>query len=247
MFIGDGQDRVRSLFVRSHGDQRHVIVGHFKQRARSRVYRCRDVGKNPFDGCFYLVDIDVAYNDDRLQVGAVPFVIIIAQFIRFEIVDHVDCADRHPVGITAVRIDFRKLLFPYAGLCVLACAPFLADHAAFLVDRRIGKRDEARPVMQDQQAGIDYAFACHRGIHDHINRFVETGIGIEIFTHTHADALGKIVHSFVRKVFRAVEGHMFQEVCQSALILFFQHGAYVLGDIKVSPFFRLFIMTDVIG
>ena len=91
--------------------------------------------------------------------------------------------------------------------------------------------------MQDQQAGIHYTLASHWGIHNHINRFIEAGISIEIFTHTHTDTFSKFVHSLIREVFGTVECHMFQEMCQPALIFFFENGTDVLGDIEIGPFF----------
>lgn len=109
------------------------------------------------------------------------------------------------------------------------------------------ERDEARPVVQDQQAGVDNALAGDRSVHDHINRFVETCISVEVLAPAHPDALGKFIHAVSGEVLGPVERHVFEEMGQSALVLVFQDRSDILGDKEIRTVFRLCVVADVIG
>ena len=247
VLIEYGKDHIGSLLVRSNGNKRFIIVRHFRIFPFGRIYRSRDISKNTFYGRFHLVYIYIPYNDNALQVGAIPFFIIVAKLVRLEVVDHVDRADRHPVCIFVVRKHFRELLFPDTCLGILSRAPFLPDHAPFLFDGRICEGDEARPVVQDQQAGVDNAFAGDRSVHDHVDRFVETCISVEVLTSAHPDAFGKFIHAMPWEVLCSVERHVFKEMGQSALVLVFQDRSDILGDKEIRTVFRLCIVSDVIS
>ena len=66
--------------------------------------------------------------------------------------------------------------------------------------------------MQDQQAGVDDTLAGDRSVHDHINRFVETCISVEVLASAHSDALGKFIHAMSGEVPGSIERHMFEEM-----------------------------------
>jgi hypothetical protein len=70
-----------------------------------------------------------------------------------------------------------------------------------------------------------------------IHRLVDGGIGIQVGTKLHADSLAPRYDTqlltLAREVLGAVEGHMFEEVCQSTLTGFLQYTTYALGNVKV--------------
>lgn len=86
---------------------------------------------------------------------------------------------------------------------------------------------------------------------DAVNSFIHRGIGVEV--HTEFDTfrfapLYDTQASFVAgEVFRTVEGHVLQEVCQSALLWLFEDRTYFLCDMKFNTVFGFFVVTDVIG
>ena len=104
VFIEDVKDCVGSLLVLGDRDQRQIIVGNRYLFPFCRVDRCGDIGEHLFDRCLYLIYIYISHDDDRLQVRTIPFLVVSSQFIRFEVFDHVDRADRHPVRVTASRV-----------------------------------------------------------------------------------------------------------------------------------------------
>ena len=101
--------------------------------------------------------------------------------------------------------------------------------------------------MQDQQAGVDNALAGDRSVHNHIDRFVETGISVEVLTSAHPDALGEFVHAVSREMLGPVERHVLEEMGQSALVLIFQDRSDVLGDKEIRTVFRLCVVADIVG
>jgi len=52
---------------------------------------------------------------------------------------------------------------------------------------------------------------------------------------------------FPRKMFRAIEGHVFQEMGQSVLVVFLQNCPHILNDIKTCPLFGFLVVADVVG
>ena len=132
----------------------------------------------------------------------------------------------------------------YAPGHPVACA-IPPDHAPFLFDGRICEGDGARPVVQDQQAGVDNALASDRSVHDHVDRFVETCISVEVLTSAHPD--GFPVNSSMPcpgKFFCSVERHVFKEMGESALVLVSQDRSDILGDKEIRTVFRLCIVSD---
>ena len=84
-----------------------------------------------------------------------------------------------------------------------------------------------------------------------IDRLVYRGVRIEIGTELDADgfAPGHDAQFTVlaREVFRTVEGHVLQKVCQSALTWFLQDGTYALGDVEVGQPRLLGVVAQIVS
>ena len=91
--------------------------------------------------------------------------------------------------------------------------------------------------MEYQQARVDDTLAGERSRTDVIDRLVNRGVGIEVSTEFHADALapghdaGLAV--LARKVLGAVKGHVLQEMSQTTLAGLLKDGTDTLRDIEV--------------
>ena len=53
--------------------------------------------------------------------------------------------------------------------------------------------------------------------------------------------------AFSREMLRPVEGHVFQKVGQTVLVILFQNGPHILNNVKTGPFFGLLVLTEIIG
>ena len=80
-------------------------------------------------------------------------------------VNDVDVADGHAVGIFRPGIDFRHGAFHETlnGHAGPPRAPFFTHHAALFVDFRWREVEVVTPVAQNEQAGVDHAFTHHGG------------------------------------------------------------------------------------
>ena len=84
-----------------------------------------------------------------------------------------------------------------------------------------------------------------------IDRLVYRGVRIEVGTELDADGLAPghdaQLAVLARKVFRTVEGHVLQEVSQSALTRFLQDRPHPLGNVEVGQSCLLGIVAKIVG
>ncbi|OPZ96133.1 MAG: hypothetical protein BWY72_01800 [Bacteroidetes bacterium ADurb.Bin416] len=139
------------LWVGENTGDRLLFIRYRVEGALGRIDRGWDIGKQGFDFGFNLVDINVTNHQNCLQVGPVPFFIIITQGFITEVVDDGGVADDVSFGVLGTGHHQFVRGFPQATGGCLALTPFFPDHAAFFVNLIVFKQDKAGPVMQDEQ------------------------------------------------------------------------------------------------
>ena len=87
------------LLVLLDVDYHALVVGHGVVDALGRVDGLGNLREECLDFLFYLVDVDVAHDDDGLQVGAIPLVVVVAQVLVGEVVDDIHGADGQAVFV----------------------------------------------------------------------------------------------------------------------------------------------------
>ena len=70
---------IRLLLIARHADNGLLIVGNFIINTFGRIFRRSNRAENVLDLLFHDIHIDVTYHYDALQVGTVPFMIIVTQ------------------------------------------------------------------------------------------------------------------------------------------------------------------------
>ena len=195
---------------------------------------------------FYLVHINVTYYDDTLLVWTIPRFVIVAECLIREVVNHFDGTDRQAMSVLATIHSFRESLFVHTHHGTLSGTPFFVNHATFIVYFRFGQCQVVCPIVKNEQARIHNTVTDYRYIVDIINGFFNAGIGIQVFAEAHTDGFQPIDNTLTREVGSTVEAHVFQEVSQAALVVFFEDGTYLLGNVEVRTLFRQFVVTDVI-
>ena len=79
------------------------------------IFRCilrhLDGREELFDFLHDFIGVNVAHDDDALKVWAVPLLIVVAQFLRFEVVNHFHRSDREAVGIARAWIERWQVAF----------------------------------------------------------------------------------------------------------------------------------------
>ena len=105
--------------------------------------------------------------------------------------------------------------------------------------------------MEDEQAGVEDVGSVDGGIADVVDGFVDAGVGVEVGAELDAygfapgdDSEAAVVAG---EVLCAVKGHVLEEVCEAALLGFFEYGAYFLGDVELCAVFGQVVVADVVG
>ena len=157
--------------------------------------------------------------------------------------------EKHDVahGVLRAFVKHGHDLALYAELRRAAGAPFFGDDSTLGVDFVTVEGQVVRPVVKNQQAGVQQIYV--RGGHgaDVVHRFVLGGVGVEVATEGDTVFFQGRDDALARKVFRAVEGHMFQEMRQTVLGIVFEKRAGVTDNVETGPFFGLFVVTEVVG
>ena len=123
--------------------------------------------------CLCPFDINVAHNNDSLIGGMIPFLIIVAQLLRLEVVHHAHQTDGIAKTVLAARIESWKVSLEHttAGRC--AHAPLFVNHATLLVNLCRVENQSVSPVVENEQTTVKHSHACCRHIADTIDGLVD--------------------------------------------------------------------------
>ena len=170
-----------------------------------------------------------------------------AKCIVLEAADDFLGADGHTVTVGTVGVDVGQHLFPHALLGVVAVAFFLKDDTAFLVDFGTFQGDETRPVVKDEDARVDEVGIGGRHVGQHVDGLLNAGPSVHVFAELHAVVLHIIKECLAGEVGSAVEGHVLQEVGQTALVFLLKDGTHFLRDVEIGALGGFLVVTDVVG
>ena len=98
-----------------------------------------------------------------------------------------------PVTRESIVDSCLLILHDWSGFITLADTAIEKERGVIREEWRT--RQDAQARIWDQQAGVDNALASDRSVHDHVDRFVETCISVEVLTSAHPDAFGKFIHA----------------------------------------------------
>ena len=244
-------DRLFAVTVRSHNHL--IIVADGIINALGGILRCRNLSEKLLNLPLGTVHINVADNNNRLQVRTIPLLVVVAQILIGEVIYNIHRADRQTVLVFRTFVDDGQQVFhhPLRGSRGTPCAPFLVNHATLLVNLLILKQKRVAPVVQDKQARVDDSLSADGHGGDIIHRLVHAGVGIEIGSELHANRFaprndsGRF--SFASEMFCSVERHVFKEVRQSALAGLFENTSHTLRNIKLCQSRFLCVVADVVG
>ena len=83
-----------------------------------------------------------------------------------------------------------------------------------------------------------------RHVVDIIDRLVDAGVGVEVCAKLDAVCAAPLNKVVALEVVAAVEGHVFQEVGQSALVFVLLQRAYLLCNVEVGTVLRPVVVAD---
>ena len=127
-----------------------------------------------------VVHVNVAHNDQRLVIGAVPLVIVVAQHLIGEIVHDVHRTDDITLGILRATEKVLQLAVAHALAGIASQAPLLMDDTALLVDFLVGEQQAVAPVLEDEHARVYRSLACGGYVVNDIDGLGKISIGIVV-------------------------------------------------------------------
>ena len=235
------------LFVLADGVDGAFVVADTLVYAGSGVGGHLDGAEDFLDLRLDVGGVDVTDDDDGLVVGAVPRLIVVAENLGVEVVDNGHQTDGQACAVLAVGINDGQQLLHQLLLAGVGATPFLVDDTALLVDFVGGEEQAVGPVVEDEQARVNYARALHGDVGDVVDGLVDRGVGIEVLAKLYTDGLEPVDERVAGEVLGAVEAHVLEEVGQTALVFVLEDRAYLLGDEEVGLTFGVLVVTDVVG
>ena len=235
------------LLVLLNNINRCIVVRNLLIQHGCGILRCLDTTEQFLDLTFDAVNIHITHHDDSLVTWMVPFLVVVAQGLRLEVVNHLHQTDRKALSVLTARIELGQTAFDHTPLCGATQAPFLMDHTTLLVNLLGFEQQTVSPVVQDQQTAVLSTCSGRRHIRDIVHSTVVAGVGIQVNTKLHTNALTVAHHLVTGEILRTVEAHVLQEVSQSALVFILLDRSHFLCDVELSPVFRPVVVTDVIS
>ena len=177
------------------------IVGNGLGNHLSGIGLQLDTAKETLDISLCLLHIHITHHDDSLIVGTIPFTIISAQSLGLEVIHNLHQSDRHAMAVLTARIKGRKSTLQHALGGTGTHAPFLVNDTTLLVNLLFFEQKSVRPVFQYKQTGIECSLTLGRNIANTIDRFIDTGIGIEITSELHTQRTGIVDNTVALEMF----------------------------------------------
>ena len=195
---------------------------------------------------FDQLGIEVAHGDNSHQIGPVPALVEILQALGGGVLDNFREADGAPFGVLRVAKNYLEQVVSEAGVEALSQTPFLQDNAPFQLHLIGFEGYGVGPVaenlkglfgnlgvvgwnFQQEDGGIEGCISVYVGAEF-------TAYGLQVFD----DLL-------LGESFGAIEGHVFNEVGQTALVLLLVDGAGSYDEGELDPVARFLVVPDVVA
>src|SRR5262245_64350798 len=190
--------------------------------------------------------IKIADSDNGHQIRPIPIFVELLQCFRFEILNDFRFANRNSLRIVRALEQNRKEFIRCARAGSSSQTPLFHDDATLFVNLLVVKRHVMRPVLEYQKRFVHDFWFIRRDL-KHVNSLVEAGVGVQVGAESHAEGLDELHNLVFRKVCRAVEGHMFDKMGKSLLVVIFQNGSGLYNKSKLSALLGFFVRPDVIA
>ncbi len=183
---------------------------------------------------------------DRHVAGPIPAAVEIDQALDRSVFDDLGQTDRRALGVERVAEYEREQIVLQARTESLAEPPFLQDHAALKVHFLGVEGDCVGPVAQDLECGLDDFGIVGRDL-DPVEGAVKTGLGVDVGPERAADRFKVLNDLLPGETLGAIEGHVLDEVRQSALVVFFQQRAGLDHQRDLGAVAGLGVLPDVVA
>ena len=126
-------------------------------------------------------------------------------------------------------------------------SPFLDDDAALAFDGAVGHRGRTRPVVHQQQAGVQLCRVVAGNAIEQVAHRVATREGIAVVAEVDAVAAHEVHDLRPREMLGAAEQHVLHEVCHAPFVVLLEHGTGLDKQAEVGLPLGLGAASDVVG
>ena len=177
------------FFVFVDDDDGLWCVGHLLIDNGLCVLRVGDRTEEFLYHCLGVVHVNIAHDDDTLICWVIPLLVVVAQLLRLEVVNHLHQSDWVAHAVLRSWVESRQIALEHTARGTCAQTPLLVYHTALLVDLLGVESESISPVTQDEQTRVERLLAGGGHVVDVIHRAVDAGKCVEIASKLHADAL----------------------------------------------------------
>ena len=235
------------LGIGCNANHRLVITCDLDHLLGLGILHCGNVGHHLFNLLDHPVGIEITNYDYGLQVGTIPTVVEILNILIGKRLQPLDRADDVTLAILRVVGHYGAGLLVQTPVSVVARTQLLDDHATLVVDLLVFERDEVRPIVQNQQTGVDDTLAIQGHARHVVAGLLLCSECVEVSTKLHTHLLQVVDQHLVGQVLCAVESHMLQEVGQTLLVVLLLNSTYVVQNVELGLLFGLGIATNIVG
>ena len=167
------------------------------------------------------IGVEVAHHHDGLILRLIPTLVEIAHHLGRTVLDDVHVADGKTLREDGIVQEVARELLP-KGNGVLQ-SPFLDDDAALAFDGAVGHRGRTRPVVHQQQAGVQLCRVVAGNAIEQVAHRVATREGIAVVAEVDAVATHEVHDLLPREMLGATEQHVLHEVCHAPFVVLLEH------------------------
>ena len=236
----------RELGIGRDRNQRRVVDRNLRPGSGAWIGGAPEAAESSADHRLDRLSIKIADRDDRHQIRPVPVLVEAAQPVGGRVRQDVGVPDRESFRVARTVEDDRELLILDPRRAPPPSAPLLDHDTALLVDLLRVEDDATGPVHQDLEGRREHLGVVHRDL-QHVHRFVEAGVGVDVGSKPHPDRL-EVVHQLqLLEVLGAVEGHVLDEVGKPELVVVLEDRAGVDDQAQLGAVFWLVVFVDEVG
>ena len=206
-----------------------------------------NVGHHLLDLLDHPVSIEIANYNYGLQIGTIPTVVEILNILIGERFQTLDRTDDVTLAILRVVHHHGTGLLIQTPVSVVARTQLLDDHTALVVDLLVFERNEVRPIVQNQQTGVDNTLTIQRYARHIVAGLLLSSESVEVSTELHTHLLQVVDQHLVGQVLSAVESHMLQEVGQTLLVVLLLNSTHVVQNVELGLLSGFGITTNVVS
>ena len=151
-----------------------------------------------------------------------------------------------PFGVARALQQHGHLRVPYPLAGSEPQPPLLENDAPLFVDLDRVERDVVREVFENGERPIHDRRIAGRDL-QLVHRLVEAGVRVHVRAEPHAERLHEAGDLLLRKMLRAVEGHVLDEMREPALVFVFEHRTCLHHEPKLGARLRQPVLADVVA